>query len=71
MKNLRKSTILKFDDAFEIVMSSISGRPLGTERVEIERALNRVLAEDVSSDIDIPPMKNPAASRRECSSSND
>ena len=60
MKNLRKSTILKFDDAFEIVMSSISGRPLGTERVDIERALNRVLAEDVSSDIDIPPFNKSA-----------
>jgi len=52
--------ILKFDDAFEIVMSSISGRPLGTERVDIERALNRVLAEDVVADRDIPPFNKSA-----------
>jgi molybdopterin molybdotransferase len=60
MKNFGKSTILKFDDAFEIVMSSISGRPLGTERVEIDHALNRVLAEDVASDMDIPPFNKSA-----------
>ncbi len=58
MKNFAKSTILKFDDAFEIVMDS--ARRLGTERVEIDRALNRVLAEDVISDIDIPPFNKSA-----------
>ena len=58
MKNLRKSTILKFDDAFEIVMDS--ARQLGTERVDIERALNRVLAETIASDIDIPPFNKSA-----------
>ncbi|HUS71494.1 MAG TPA: gephyrin-like molybdotransferase Glp [Sedimentisphaerales bacterium] len=52
--------MLKYEDAFEIVMSSISGRPLGTERVEIDHALNRVLAEDVSSDMDIPPFNKSA-----------
>jgi len=35
MKNLRKSTILKFDDAFEIVTDS--SRQLGTERVDMMR----------------------------------
>ncbi|MFQ6035296.1 MAG: gephyrin-like molybdotransferase Glp [Sedimentisphaerales bacterium] len=44
--------MLKFDDAFEIVMRSACR--LGTERVDIDCALNRVLAEDVVSDIDIP-----------------
>jgi molybdopterin molybdotransferase len=52
--------MLKYDDAFEIVMSSISSRPLGTERVDIERALNRVLAEMIISDIDIPPFNKSA-----------
>jgi molybdopterin molybdotransferase len=47
--------MLKFDDAFAVVMGSISGKPLGTERVDIEDALNRVLAEDIASDMDIPP----------------
>jgi len=45
--------MLKFDDAFEIVMSS--ARRLGSERVDIDHVLNRVLAEDVVSDIDMPP----------------
>ena len=58
MKNSVKNTVLNFDDAFEIVMSS--ARRLGTERVGIDRALNRILAEDVISDIDIPPFNKSA-----------
>jgi len=50
--------MLKFDDAFEIVMRS--ARRLGTERVDIDHALNRVLAEDVVSDIDMPPFNKSA-----------
>ena len=53
MKNFKKNTMIKFDDAFETMMSS--ARRLGTERVDIERALNRVLAETIVSDIDVPP----------------
>jgi len=45
--------MLKFDDAFEIVMRS--ARRLGSERVDIDHALNRVLTEDIVSDIDMPP----------------
>lgn len=50
--------MLKFDDAFEIVMDS--ARQLGTERVGIERSLNRVLAEDIASDRDLPPFNKSA-----------
>jgi len=50
--------MLKFDDAFEIVMSS--ARRLGTERVDIDCALNRVLAEDVVSDIEVPSFNKSA-----------
>ena len=52
--------MISFDDAFEIVMTS-AGR-LGTERVSIfdNGALNRVLAEDVASDIDMPPFNKSA-----------
>jgi len=42
-----------FAEAFDIVMNSV--RQLGTQRVELGLALNRVLAEDVASDIDMPP----------------
>jgi molybdopterin molybdotransferase len=42
-----------FAEAFDIVMNS--ARQLGTARVELGLALNRVLAEDVASDMDMPP----------------
>ena len=64
MKNSEKNMMLKFDDAFEIVMDS--ARRLGTERVEIDRALNRVLAEDVASDMDIPPFNKSAMDGYAC-----
>lgn len=35
MKNSENSLMLKFEDAFEIVMSSISAKPLGTEQIDI------------------------------------
>ncbi|MHC4691548.1 MAG: molybdopterin molybdotransferase MoeA [Planctomycetota bacterium] len=50
--------MLKFDDAFKIVMDS--ARHLGTERVDIEYALNRVLTEDIASDMDLPPFNKSA-----------
>ncbi len=50
--------MIAFDDAFEIMMGS--ARRLGTERVGIERALNRVLAETIVSDIDMPPFNKSA-----------
>lgn len=52
MKNFKDSAGIKFDEAFEIVMGSACR--LGTERVGIDLALNRVLAEDVVSDMDVP-----------------
>jgi len=52
--------MLKFEDAFEVVMNSISGKPLDTERIDIDRALNRILAEDVAADRDIPPFDKSA-----------
>jgi molybdopterin molybdotransferase len=45
--------VLKLDEAFEIMMSS--ARRLGSERVEISSSLNRILAEDVVSDMEMPP----------------
>lgn len=53
MKNSEKTVPIKFGDAFEIVTGS--ARYIGSERVSINCALNRVLAEDVISDIDVPP----------------
>ena len=50
--------MLKFDEAFEIMMGS--ARRLGTERVEIDRVLNRILSEDVISEIEMPPFNKSA-----------
>lgn len=45
--------MLPFDKAFETVLNS--ARQIDTERVEFKCALNRILAENVRSDMDIPP----------------
>jgi molybdopterin molybdotransferase len=51
--NLSESkTLLPFDKALEIVLGCV--RQIGSERVDIARAVNRILAEDVESDIDMP-----------------
>jgi molybdopterin molybdotransferase len=50
--------VLKLDEAFEIMMGSV--RRLGSERVEIERSLNRILAEDIISEIEMPPFNKSA-----------
>jgi molybdopterin molybdotransferase len=44
--------VVTFEEAFEIVMDF--ARKLGTEEVSIEQAYNRILAEDVISDTDMP-----------------
>jgi len=68
MKNFGKNTMLEFDDAFEIVMRS--AHLLSTEHVGIDRALNRVLAEDVASDIDVPPFNKSAMDGFACRRAN-
>ena len=45
--------MLPFDEAYKIVLDS--AHTLGSERIDIARAANRILAEDIKSDTDIPP----------------
>jgi len=45
--------MLPFDEALRIVLDSV--HKLGSERVDIAQAANRILAEDVESDMDMPP----------------
>jgi len=45
--------MITFDEASEIVMSSVFNTP--TETVSFIESLNRVLAEDIASDMDMPP----------------
>ncbi len=50
--------MLSFEQALRIVLNS--ARQLGTERIDIADALGRILAEDVKSDIDMPPFDKAA-----------
>ena len=45
--------MIELKEALRIVLDS--ARPLGAERVELNDALGRVLAEDVAADMDLPP----------------
>jgi molybdopterin molybdotransferase len=45
--------LISIDEARRRVLDAVT--PLGVEDVPLERALGRVLAEDVASDIDVPP----------------
>jgi molybdopterin molybdotransferase len=56
--------VLSFEKAFEIVLSS--AYLLGTESVDIANVLNRVLAEDVKSDMDLPPFNKAAMDGYAC-----
>jgi len=55
---VRMGTMLPFEEALRVVLSSARG--LACERVDINHAANRVLAEDVTSDMDIPPFNKSA-----------
>jgi len=56
--------MIPFEKAFEIVLSSAG--VLGAERVGIAEAVGRVLAEDVKSDIDMPPFNKSAMDGYAC-----
>lgn len=56
--------MIPFVKSFEIVMNAV--RPLGAERVALDEALNRILAEDVRSDIDMPPFDKSAMDGYAC-----
>ena len=56
--------MIAFSEALEIVLQS--ARPLGTERVPLADALQRVLAQDLVSDVDMPPFKKSAMDGYAC-----
>lgn len=56
--------MILFDSAYELMMSS--ARPLAVERVPLAEALSRVLAENVSSDMDCPPFDKAAMDGYAC-----
>jgi molybdopterin molybdotransferase len=61
---LRKKLMLALEDATQAVLSSV--RQLDSEHVDINVAVNRILAEDVISDIDIPPFNKSAMDGYAC-----
>ena len=56
--------MIAFDDAFKIMMKSVVC--LASERVSIDQALGRILAEDVVSDISMPPFDKSAMDGYAC-----
>ena len=56
--------MLSFEKALDTVLKS--ARPLGAEPVSLADAANRVLAEDVKSDMDIPPFNKSAMDGYAC-----
>jgi molybdopterin molybdotransferase len=56
--------MLQFEEALDIVMKS--AKMLGVEKVLLNDSLNRVLAEDVSSDMDLPPFDRSAVDGYAC-----
>ena len=56
--------MLPFEKALKIVLDS--ARQLGSERVDIAHAVNRILAEDVTSDTDMPPFNKSAMDGYAC-----
>ncbi len=56
--------MIPFELARNIVMDAV--RPVATERVELGRCLGRTLAEDVASDLDMPPFNKSAMDGYAC-----
>ncbi len=56
--------MITFEDAHKIVIDSI--KTLGTERIPFLNSVNRILAEDVKSDIEMPPFDKSAVDGFAC-----
>jgi len=56
--------MITFEEAYEIVIHA--AHQIGSEQVELSRALHRILAEDVRSDMDMPPFNKSAMDGYAC-----
>jgi molybdopterin molybdotransferase len=56
--------MISFEEAYKIVLQQ--AKPIGSERVQIMDSLNRVLAEDIFSDMDMPPFDKSAVDGFAC-----
>ena len=60
----RKSNMIKFEEALDIVLKT--SKTLGVEQISLNDTMNRILAEDIKSDIDIPPFNKSAMDGYAC-----
>jgi molybdopterin molybdotransferase len=56
--------MIHFSEAYDIVMNSV--RDTGSEQVDLSGSLNRILAQDVVSDLDMPPFDKSAMDGYAC-----
>ena len=47
--------LLTYDEAKNLIQQTLKPKPIGTEKIPLLEAYNRVLAEDATSNLDIPP----------------
>ena len=47
--------LIPFDSAKKLIFDKINPKPLGAEKISLKEAHNRILAEDVKTNLDIPP----------------
>jgi molybdopterin molybdotransferase len=50
--------MISFEEALQVILSDV--KQLGVERIDFNDALHRVLAEDIHSDVDMPPFNKAA-----------
>ena len=52
--------MISYEDAQKILQQEFNSLPLKTEQIDLLNCTNRILAEDIYSDIDLPPFDNSA-----------
>ena len=56
--------MIRIEEAYKLVTGAVE--PMGTENVDIKESLHRVLAEDIISDVDMPPFDKSAMDGYAC-----
>lgn len=56
--------MIRIEEAYKLVTGAVE--PMGTENVELNNSLHRVLAEDIISDVDMPPFDKSAMDGYAC-----
>lgn len=59
-KVTQRRDMINYNEALEIIKSEIEKLSLQTEEIDLLESLNRILAEDVIADVDLPPFDNSA-----------